>query len=159
MYVSNINRISPLALGPSVMQRTQASASFRAQRDNLGLKGETRVFNEIQSIKMRLNDLAEDIKKSSRKGDKILEEIKARLNEINKFFPPYPPGSEDRVRLIKGYVAFRLLIEKLTIPPETDVIGMTDKKALERSISLMEDIVAEDKGITINSEGLQNLSS
>lgn len=127
---------------------------------SIRLKGDLKGFKEIQIIKARLNELADSIRKThdvkiTEDRDEITEKIKADLRGINKFFPPYPPGSEERVRLLKSYVAFRLLIEKLTIPPE--VIDMMDEEASEKSTSIKSNIEEQDKGISVNTDNIQHL--
>lgn len=161
MAVSNINIIGvSLPIGHAEGQRGHAVSpsikeSSRSEGYNIGLSKDTRDFKEIQAIKARLNEIAGGMRDSPVSNKDILERIKANLNGINKFFPPYPPGSEERVRLLKSYAAFRLLIERLTIPP--DVMDMTEAKASEKSISIKDSIAQEDKAIATNSENMQSL--
>lgn len=161
MSVSNIN-LTGFPSTPGVAKGPNGRAApsslkgqSRTEGYNIGLRKDARDFKEIQAIKTRLNEIAEEMRGSSLKERDILERIKANLNGINKFFPPYPPGSEDRVRLLKSYVAFRILIERLTIPP--DIMDMTDVKASEKSIKIKEAIAQEDKAISTNSESMQYL--
>lgn len=161
MAVYNINIIgSSLSVGRTEGQRGHAVSlpkkeSSQPEGYNIGLRKGASDLKEIQAIKTRLNEIAEGLRESSANKKDILERIKANLDGINKFFPPYPPGSEERVRLLKSYVAFRLLIERLTIPP--DVMDITDVKASEKSISIKEAIAQENKSITINQETMQSL--
>lgn len=161
MAVSNVT-VTGVALSAGRVEGQSGHAvlpsikgSSRTEGYNIGLRKGTGDLKDIQAIKTRLNEIAEDLRKSSVNEKDILEEIKANLIGINKFFPPYPPGSEERVRLLKSYVAFRVLIERLTIPP--DNMDMTDIKASEKSITIKEAIAREDKAISINSETMQSL--
>ena len=43
--------------------------------------------------------------------------MKARLLRIVKNFPPFPPGSEERVKILRSFNLFRKQIDQLTIPP------------------------------------------
>jgi hypothetical protein len=50
---------------------------------------------------------------------KYIEEIKAQLERIIKNFPPFPPGSEERIKFLRGYNALRKQIDQMTFPPKT----------------------------------------
>ncbi len=75
------------------------------------LKGDPGDIREINSLK---EQIINTLKRSQE--DLNLEEI-TKIKEwiINKFFPPYPPGGEERVEEIKGIPAFRILIERLSL--------------------------------------------
>lgn len=159
MAVSNINAPGiPITVNPSNGQRGRAvSTSLRntsSEGYNIGLRRDTREFKEIQAIKARLNEIAEGLRDSSINKKDILERIKANLNNINKFFPPYPPGSEERVKLLKSYVAFRVLIERLTIPPDTD---MLEEDAAKKSLAIKKEIARVGENISLDAEGIQYL--
>jgi hypothetical protein len=48
----------------------------------------------------------------------ILEEMKATLEKVMKSFPPFPPGSEERVQELKRYATLRAQIDRLTLPSD-----------------------------------------
>jgi len=50
-----------------------------------------------------------------------IEAMKEKLTTIVKDFPPYPVGSEDRVRHLREFAALRAIIERLTIPPDDEI--------------------------------------
>ncbi len=50
-------------------------------------------------------------------GDYI-DHMKAQLDTIVKNYPPFPPGSEERVRMLRTFNSFRKQIDQLTIPPD-----------------------------------------
>jgi len=71
----------------------------------------------------RLNAIAA----SARTADKraaVVREAVSRMQEsletITKSYPPFPPGSEERVNALKSYAALRKQIAQLTVPPEED---------------------------------------
>lgn len=132
-----------------VRESSQSGDSY-----NLRLKGDYQGFKEIQAIKLRLNELAERIRGLEKRED-VLEELKSNLNQINKFFPPYPPGSEERVKFLKSFVAFRVLIDRLTTSPVTT--NMTEEMASEKSISLRDAIARQGEGISTDKKALQYL--
>jgi hypothetical protein len=52
--------------------------------------------------------------------EKTAGSVREELTAMRRTLPPFPPGSEERVRILKGYVGLRKLIEELTIPPEVN---------------------------------------
>ena len=50
--------------------------------------------------------------------EKTASSLKEEINTMQRTLPPFPPGSQERVRLLKSYIGLRKLIEQLTVPPE-----------------------------------------
>lgn len=48
----------------------------------------------------------------------VLQQMHVALEEVRKSYPPFPPGSEERVRRLRQYTALRAMIDRLTIPPD-----------------------------------------
>ena len=49
--------------------------------------------------------------------EKHVDKMKNQLEMMVKEYPPFPPGSEERIRILRNYNAVRKLIDQLTIPP------------------------------------------
>jgi hypothetical protein len=86
----------------------------------------------------KINDFWNAIAQKKRTHDNIINEVgdyidrmKAQLERIIKNFPPFPPGSEDRIQLLRNFAAFRKLIDQLTIPP-----GEESRAGAENSATL-----------------------
>lgn len=80
-------------------------------------------LGRLQASKEALNSLGRDInvaEKAMRSIDSNIGQMKEELLTIIKNYPPYPAGSEDRVKRLKSYSSLRGLIDKLTYPPEND---------------------------------------
>jgi len=65
------------------------------------------------------------VAESVRQADSTMQEIgstvdkmKGSLEGIIKNYPPFPPGSEQRVKALKDFAGLREEIEKLTLPPD-----------------------------------------
>jgi hypothetical protein len=56
------------------------------------------------------------------KIEKTITSLKEEISTMRRTLPPFPPGSQERVRLLKSYIGLRKLIEQLTVPPEIPVI-------------------------------------
>jgi hypothetical protein len=50
--------------------------------------------------------------------EKAVSSVKEELNTMRRTLPPFPPGSQERVRILKSYIGLRKLIEQLTVPPD-----------------------------------------
>lgn len=78
-------------------------------------------FSRQQTAASGLNDVARSIRVADRSMQKIGEQLAHMKKQIQvhlKNFPPYPPGSDARVKLLKSFAAFRRLIDELTMPPD-----------------------------------------
>lgn len=81
----------------------------------------------LDAIHSRLNNIAQSIRFVDRTTERIetfIDKMKARLKTILKQYPPFPPGSEERVRLLRSFNAFRKQIDQLTIPPREEFAKM-----------------------------------
>ena len=83
------------------------------------LKGHFGV-DKLETIHSTYNSVAETIRVADENMGKIenyIDRMKTELQRIVKNYPPFPPGSEERVKRLKNVNAFRRLIDQLTIPP------------------------------------------
>ena len=79
--------------------------------------------DKLEPIYSRLNSAARTIRVADQIMGKIenyIDKMKAELQRILKNYPPFPPGSEERVKRLKSINAFRKLIDQLTIPPPNE---------------------------------------
>jgi hypothetical protein len=55
----------------------------------------------------------------------IVSKMKDQLTEIRRTLPPFKPEDSERVRILRGYIGLRQLIDELTYPPpaKTDQIN------------------------------------
>jgi hypothetical protein len=101
--------------------------------------------DKLEVIHSRLNSAAKTIRGADKYMEKIenyIDRMKAESQKIMKNYPPFPPGSEERVRRLKSINAFRKLIDQLTIPPPNEeftlkimtdrdgVLGIEDSKTM-----------------------------
>lgn len=78
-------------------------------------------FSVPQSAHSAVNMVADSVRHSDLamlEIEKQIDQMKARLTEHVKNFPPFLPGSEERVKLMKRFSAFRHQINQLTFPPD-----------------------------------------
>ena len=86
------------------------------------LKGHFGV-DKLETIHSRFNSVARTIRVADENMGKIenyIDRMKTELQRIVKNYPPFPPGSEERVKRLKSIAAFRRLIDQLTIPPPNE---------------------------------------
>lgn len=84
-------------------------------------------FSFFQAI----NSLFNEVSRSIREADSVMDEIgkaigqlEKILNRIIKNYPPFPRGSEERVKLLASFNTIRRMIDRLTIPPPDSSAGM-----------------------------------
>lgn len=86
------------------------------------LKGNFGV-DKLEIIHSRFNSVARTIRVADENMGKIenyIDRMKTELQRIIKNYPPFPPGSEARVKRLKSINAFRRVIDQLTIPPPSE---------------------------------------
>jgi hypothetical protein len=72
-----------------------------------------------------------------------------------KQYPPYPPGSEDRVKYLSRFALLRKQIDQLTIPPDAGarhILGSADRGAAK---DWTVDIGGIKTGLTIRRQPVQ----
>ena len=113
--------LNSLNLGP------RAFKAIRASKDCISRSTESCNVrfgvDKLEIIQSRLNSAARTIRDADKNMEKIenyIDRMKAELQRIIKNYPPFPPGSEERVRRLKSINAFRKLIDQLTIPPPNE---------------------------------------
>lgn len=75
----------------------------------------------IQEAKNSRNDTAKSIRltdQSIQQINEYVEKMRANLNAIIKQYPPFPPGSEERVSYLRSFNAFRRQIDQLSFNTE-----------------------------------------
>jgi hypothetical protein len=83
--------------------------------------GKEASLNEQQSVNADIQQIARNIRVADQSMVQIrdvIQKMKDNLKGIVKQFPPFPPGSEERVRLLKNYNSFRKQIDQLTFPAD-----------------------------------------
>lgn len=100
-------------------------------------------FSKKQASISNSNSVAHSIRIADQAMEKIgrhINDMKKDLKTHIKNYPPYPPGSEERVEILKSFSAFRKLIEELTIPPDdnaaTRILNASSRQAEEEGVFL-----------------------
>ena len=113
--------LNSLNLGPSAVK------TIRPSKDCISRSTESCTVrfgvDKLEIIQSRLNSAARTIRDADKNMGKIenyIDRMKAELQRVIKNYPPFPPGSEERVRRLKSINAFRKLIDQLTIPPPNE---------------------------------------
>jgi hypothetical protein len=110
-------------------QRLRLSSHNRLMSPSEGSQGFTTSLKErfdiekLETTHARFNSVARTIRVADENMGKIenyIDRMKAELERIVKSYPPFPPGSEERVKRLKSINAFRRLIDQLTIPPPSE---------------------------------------
>ena len=104
----------------------------------------------IEKADQALADINEELKKA-----------KEDLTRIVKMYPPYPQGSKERAKLLSSYLGLRKQIEKLTVPPDNDVVaeilgGQDGEKERHKLAGLKVDAGPDALGLVISGGELQD---
>ncbi len=73
-------------------------------------------LSKLQNSKSQYHQLAHQIRELHQAMEKIdanLEKMKTNLESIIKIYPPYPPGSAERVESLRQFSALRKMIDQL----------------------------------------------
>ena len=133
MIISNVSNdhVLPEA-SPSSRYAQPASQKINSSQKTYGMKpkatasvkinGSLFEFSVPQSAHSAINTVADSVRQSDMamlEIEKQINQMKARLTTHVKNFPPFLPGSEERVKLMKRFSAFRHQIDQLTFPPDS----------------------------------------
>ncbi len=119
----NLERVSESA--NSRQSKTHAvkgsNASESNQAESVKISGKHAAFTKIQSLNATFNSVATNIHTADNAMgaiEKEIDKMHEKLETHVKNYPPFLPGSEERVRLLKRFQFFREQIDKMTIPPD-----------------------------------------
>jgi hypothetical protein len=156
-------------LGSNAANRTGTPAQAYTPERSEGVEETDRsnvTFGKIHSINSSRMSLATSIRTVDQTMEAIsnhIDKMEAPLHTIVKNFPPFPPGSEERAKLLQSYTSFRKLIEQLTYPPDdkvaTKIMGQSTDElpAGGLNVAFVDenfDRVVRDQEIHIGIEGL-----
>lgn len=104
-------------------------------------------FKKIYGIKSDLFNSVRFIKEEDIRD--FIDHISEKVLDMNKVFPPYPPGSEERIEALRSFIAFRALIERLTIPQEQreEIMKLSAQAAEVKSLDIKNSLSGEKTGI------------
>lgn len=98
-------------------------------------------YQRLSALHDRSNAVAATIRtmdQAMEAAGTTVDAMKKELEVITKNYPPFPPGSEERVRRLRSYAALRAMIDKLTIPPEEEARTLSGREESAPSVALDE---------------------
>jgi hypothetical protein len=69
----------------------------------------------------KFNQVARSVRIVDQSMGKIatqIDRMKEQLTQLIKQFPPFPPGSEEKIRHLRNFNGLREIIDQLTLPPK-----------------------------------------
>ena len=84
-----------------------------------------RAYQALSDTTVKINQVADSVRQADSAMQNVglaLDKMKGSLEGIIKNYPPFPPGSEQRVKALKSFAALRNEIDKLTFPPEPSLV-------------------------------------
>jgi flagellin-like hook-associated protein FlgL len=85
----------------------------KSQQDSIAFKGLQRVNDDLSYVATSVRNA------DAAMGtiNEYVEQMKAQLDAIIKNYPPYPSGSQERVRFLRMFNGLRTQIDQLSAPP------------------------------------------
>ncbi len=117
--------------------QTGSGTHQEVEKSSVGHSSISRTAPEFQRL-AALHDRSNAVAATIRTMDQAMKAVgttihamKKELEVVTKSYPPFPPGSEERVRRLRGYAALRVMIDRLTVPPEVEAgtLAVRTKKA------------------------------
>ena len=169
MSIDKISGISSFASHPDQMKKDNAHKNAQAgiKKTSAGGEEKKQVRDAASQSKPRFN--SEDLHKAAQQTKEQIEDymtrVKSQSSGTEKFYPPFPPGSEGRIQMLKNFPVFREQIERLSASPTNADFGemksdgriqdlQAEIKSMEIRASLTEERMS---GITVNQSRLTGL--
>ncbi|MCC6398282.1 MAG: hypothetical protein IT282_14810 [Bacteroidetes bacterium] len=108
-------------------------------------------FRRLSALHDRSNAVAATIRTMDQAMQTVgttMDAMKKELEMVTKNYPPFPPGSEERIRRLRGYTGLRAMIDKLALAPEAD------ERTLAVRAKEVKDVVTDDWTFVIEPNGM-----
>lgn len=140
MPVSMISAMQPhLGLQdkmPTGLTAQRTGGTAHNVQDAVDLSVKTAQGHQNQKTHDALHERAGHIRSLDAGLQTVMGHIRKMTGDIQAFkknFPPFPTGSEERVRLLNSFSAIRKQIARLTIPPEAAEKAASERTTLPES--------------------------
>jgi hypothetical protein len=80
-------------------------------------------FNKLENIKAQFHGVAQEIRNVQETLTSVsshLVKMREALESVLKIYPPYPPGSSERIEALRQFAALRNLIDHLAASPNAE---------------------------------------
>ncbi len=114
-------------------------------------------FDDIQAFNATLNSVAASIRDADSTMGRIktlIDRMIEQFGSIIKNYPPFPPGSEDRVRFLRAFAALRRQIDQLSVSlKDEDALKITADPAVVPQATDMKIVMGGNSSpVTIRSQ-------
>lgn len=126
-----------------------------------GIKAEISTFSAhpLQQFNAEFNAVV----KSIRIADQAMGEIEANVEQMEsevemflKQYPPYPPGSEDRINYLNRFAMLRKQIDQLTFPPDEGAQAIIGRSSSGQASSWEIEIGGKSIGKSIRQQSMHS---
>ena len=108
---------TPNSLKPKLGTNTAISLPKEDPSGEVKVSQSGAALDDLQALNAFLNSVAMRIRvadSTMAKIETIIDRMKEELGKIIKNYPPFPPGSEERVKFLRSFKALRQEIDKLS---------------------------------------------
>lgn len=132
---------------PHPSEPTRSQLQTQTDRQAVRPPSQDRIrYSSVENANSQAQQIAQQIRHVNQTVDTIdasLSQMRSTLEQIVKIYPPYPPGSTERIEALRQFSAIRHMIEQLTVGGRdegiSDIIasdGATDGKQRDLHISV-----------------------
>ena len=119
-------QLNKIYKGDAIARQAHSSADvIKTPKGNAvdGIKADISSFstNPLHQFNAEFNAVVKSIRIADQAMDDIAANVEQMESEVEMFlkqYPPYPPGSEDRIKYLSRFAMLRKQIDQLTIPPD-----------------------------------------
>jgi hypothetical protein len=150
-------QVNRLSKGDDASRQNQGKADFfkATQGEPIdGIKPDISVFSAhpLQQFNAEFNAVVKSIRIADKAMGEIETNIEQMASEVEMFlkqYPPYPPGSDERVKFLSRFAMLRKQIDQLTFPPDTGARNIIGRSQGDSSGDWDIEIAGQKTGQTI----------
>ena len=141
---------------PEIVRKdVKAKRGTASGRTNASIKpGARKINNETLPTvdKPKTSDAPKVVTTPKEPVEDYMTHVKEQSVSTSKFYPPFPPGSEDSIQTLKGFALFRKQIEQLAMSPDNlDSARIQEAVAESKSVSVKDALANQKvKGLTLD---------
>lgn len=121
LYVAAHRGVAPSSTGASPRVRADVQEQLQATAGQIDRPGFSSLYAQIQTSNDLRGEAAVQLRQAQsglRQADELLTEIKSRLVEIVKQYPPFSQDSPQRIAYLNAITGLRKQLDALAFPPE-----------------------------------------
>lgn len=104
---------------PHTSEATRSQLPAQADHQAVRPPSQDRIrYSSVENANSQVQQIAQQIRHVNQTVDTIdasLAQLRSTLEQVVKIYPPYPPGSAERIEALRQFSAIRHMIDQLTV--------------------------------------------